>query len=361
MKDLAKYFLKLGSTGFGGPIAMIGMMEQHFVHREKSVSEVDFRRYVAAAKLFPGALATLIAIRVGFEKKGRWGGFIAGFCQVFPAFLIVLALSHYLIAAKENSNPIFSMLFTGLNLGGLALSTVAAFRFSLPLISSQTFFYFFATALLTFFYPREEIFFLLACGGLSLLYHRYRNHVFEVSTILLSAIFYESFKASLFTYGTGIAMVPVLKSVYIDHYHWITESDFLTGLSVGQMTPGPLIIFNTFLAKQVAGIPGAIAATFGIFIPTFIFGLWIMPAFEKKLINTQSLKIFFSGMLPAVGGAIAGSVIRLCMFALKDGPNHILLFALLIGIAYFSKLHPIAILFTSSLLTVLGFLVGIIQ
>jgi len=364
--QLFKFFLKLGSTGFGGPIAMIGMMEQHFVQNEKSITKEDFQQYVAAAKLFPGPLATLVAMRIGLQLQGKPGAIIAGFFQVFPAFLMILFISHFMLGAKSNSNDIFHHLFLGLNFGGLALSVVAAIRFVKPLINTQSLFYLFGTAVLTYYYPKEEIYFLLACGFLSLIYLRFKNVVFEASTVILSALFFESFKASLFTFGSGLAIVPVLKSIYIDQYHWVTESDFLTALSFGQMTPGPLVILNTYLGNQVGQLPGAVLATTGTFMPTFIFGLWVMPYFQKKLLNNPILKDFFSGMLPAVGGAILGSVLRLCLFAVKDEPgtislNHTLLLCMIIALALKSKLHPIFILIIGSALTVLGFLAGIIQ
>ena len=366
MIPLFKFFLKLGSTGFGGPIAMIGMMEQHFVRDEKSVTKEDFQQYVAAAKLFPGPLATLVAMRIGLQLKGKLGAFIAGFFQVFPAFIIILFISHFMMNAKTDSNEIFHHLFLGLNFGGLALSVVAAIRFAKPLFSPTSLFYLLGTGLLTYFYPKEEIYFLLACGSISLIYLRFRNIVFEASTILLSTLYFESFKASLFTFGSGIAIVPVLKATYIDHYHWVTESDFLTALSFGQMTPGPLIILNTYLGNQVGQIPGAVAATIGTFTPTFIFGLWVMPYFQKKLLNNPFLKDFFSGMLPAVGGAILGSVLRLCLFAVKDqagiiSTNYILLLSTITTLTLLSKLHPILILIIGSALTDLGFQFGIIQ
>lgn len=360
MKELFRFFLKLGTTGFGGPIAMIGMMEQHFVYEEKSISEEDFKRYVAAAKLFPGTVSTLIAIRIGFQKFGRKGGIVAGLCHILPSFLMVLLISPFLIGAKTNTNLTFENLFTGLQLGGLALSLVAAYRFTLPLLSKQTLFYVIGAGILTFFFPREEIFFLLIAGTFSLIYqffknHRSKTHLFEASSFILIALFFESFKASLFTYGTGMAIMPVLKTVYIDQYHWVSQADFLTAMSVGQITPGPFVIFNTYLAHEISGFSGACLATLGTFLPAFIFGLWLMPLFERRLLSTPLLKVFFAGMLPAVGGAILGSVARLALFAIQESGgsfqwDHIALLVVLVGITLKVKIHPIAIIGLGALL-----------
>ena len=366
MKELFVYFLKLGTTGFGGPIALLGLMEQHWVRDKKTVSAHDFHQYVAAAKLFPGPLAALVAIRIGCQMHGKKGGMLAALGLILPAFFMVLLISYFFGNARNHSNHLATFFFMGLNLGGLALSIIAAIRFSKPLISSETLFYLLSSAILTFFYPKQEIFFLLGCGTLSLLYHRFKNLVFEASSSLLALLFFESFKASLLTFGSGIAIVPVLKAVYIDQYHWVSNSDFLTALSIGQMTPGPLVILNTYLANQIAQLPGAALATTGTFLPTFIFGLFVLPYFEKKLLGAPTLKTFFKGMLPAVGGAILGSVLRLCLFAVNDNAgifsfSHAAILILLTSIGLTTKFHPIAIMLIGSTLTVLGSLAGIIQ
>ena len=121
-----------------------------------------------------------------------------------------------------------------------------------------------------------------------------------------------------------------------------------------------------FSANQIAQFPGAVLATTGTFLPTFIFGLFVMPYFEKKLLGAPTLKTFFKGMLPAVGGAILGSVLRLCLFAVNDhngifSINHAVILILLAAIGLQSKLHPIAIMLFGSTLAVLGFLAGIVQ
>ncbi len=366
MKEIFSYFLKLGTTGFGGPIALIGMMEQHWVREKKTVSEHDFHQYVTAAKLFPGTTAPLVAIRIGYQLQGKVGGALAGLCLILPAFFMILAISHFMVNAKNSINSSFSEVLTGLNYGGLALSIVAAIRYARPLISIQTLFYMVTTGVLTFLYPNKEIYFLLACGTLSLISYRYKNIVFEASSAILTLLFFESLKACMFTFGSGIAIVPVLKSIYIDQYHWVTESEFLTALGFGQMTPGPLVIMNTYLAHQVASLPGAIAATAGTFLPTFFFGLVAMPYFEKKILNAPILKAFFNGMLPAVGGAILGSVLRLFLFASKDKSgtfswNQVVIITFLVVFGLKSKFHPVTVLIFGSILVVLGSLVGIIQ
>lgn len=366
MREIFSFFIKIGSTGFGGPIALIGMMERHWVRKRKKISESEFQRFVSTAKLFPGTIAPLVAIRIGYELEGRWGGTLAGLCLILPAFFLVLFLSHFMSEIQSHPHSLTGSVFLGFNLGGLALSLIAAIRFTKPLLSLNSLFYLISAGVLTFLFPRQEIFFLLAAGSLSLFFHYFRNSSLEIASALLLPLFLESLKASLFTFGSGIAIVPVLKAIYLDQYHWVSETDFLTALGVGQITPGPLVIMNTYLGKQVAGTSGALASSLGTFLPTFFFGLVLMPAFEKKLLKAQKIQIFFKGMLPAVGGAILGSVIRLLMFGSRNSAGEFspIFLGLILGLAlcgFFTRLHPILILMTGSILTVAGFLSGIIQ
>jgi len=356
VNKLFVYFLKLGTTGFGGPIALLGMMEDHFVSETGEITDQDFHQYVSAAKLFPGPLATLVAIRIGYQLNGKIGGIVAGLCLILPAFFMIIVLAHFFGNSLNANGSWSSNVFIGLNLGGLALSSLAAIRFARPLIATQTLLYLVGTGVLTFFYPKEEIFFLLGCGISALIFHRFKNIVFDVSSSILALLFFESLKASLLTFGSGIAIVPVLKAVYIDQYHWVSNSDFLTALSFGQMTPGPLTILNAYLANQIASFPGAVIATTGTFLPTFIFGVYLMPIFEKKLLAAPALKVFFQGMLPAVGGAIIGSVLRLVLFAVEDNQGvfswaQVLPLVFLIGLGLKVKVHPIALLLLGAVLS----------
>ena len=366
MNELFLYFLKLGSTGFGGPIALIGMMETYFVDEKKSISSHDFHQMVGASKLFPGPLATLVAIRIGRKLGGIKGGYLAGFGIIIPSFFMILFFAWGMSHLQNGPPSAVNGLILGLNIGGLALSFLAAIRFVKPLITTQSLFYLIASGVLTFLHPKQEVLFLLSCGILSLILNRFKTTLIAASGVLLIPLFLESIKASLFTFGSGIAIVPVLKAIYIDQYHWVSNSDFLMALSLGQMTPGPLIILNTYLGNQIAQFPGAIVATFGTFIPTFFFGIYLMPFMEVKLLASPVLKAFFAGMLPAVGGAIFGSVVRLSLFAFEDNSGtingaRVFLLALLLGVGLKTRFHPVLLIFMGGMLGALGFLAGIIQ
>jgi chromate transporter len=321
VKELAKIFLKLGSIGFGGPIALIGMMDSEFVQKRNRISPARFQQFVAVAKLFPGPLATLVAVRIGKELHGKRGALIAGFCIIFPAFLMVIALS--LTLKKLELIGFLNQFWLGLSLGALAVATQATIQLSKPLFKStlmtheQIWLVLFATGILTFLFPRWEAAFIVGSGLMGLLHQQIQKaRLREMgSFLILAVLFYSCFKASVFTFGSGIAIVPVLRTVFIDQHHWVSNEDFLKGLTLGQITPGPLVIVSTYLGFITASFAGATFATVGTFFPTFMFGMFVMPALESKILSSEKLKYFFAWLLPAVCGAIFGSLLRLMQFS----------------------------------------------
>ena len=352
MKELAFFFLKVGTIGFGGPIALIGMMEMELVQKRQWLSIQEFQRFVAVSKLFPGPLATLVAIRIGRLRKGTWGGVLSGICLILPSFLMILALTG--IVKQLESIQFLNPLWVGLSMAALALGIQATRQLAEPLFKKpemtpkQTLVILITVATLTFYFPSAEALFIIGTGALGLLFERLtlnRRRPLEVASLLsLGIIFYSCFKASLFTFGTGIAIVPVLRTVFIDHHHWISNQDFLKGLMLGQITPGPLVIVSTYLGYMTAHLPGAIAATIGTFLPTFLLGTWVMPLVEDKILGSIKMKAFFTWLLPAVSGAILGSLVRLMLFSVLVNDQwmwgRLILSMILIAIMLRYKLGP---------------------
>lgn len=323
MKEIFKLFLKLGSVGFGGPIALIGYMEEECVKKRKWLTLAEFHRVVSVAKLFPGPLATLIAIRIGKMQHKRWGGWIAGFSLILPSFLMILALANGVLFLDHY--PKFAPFFVGLTLAALVVALNAAVNFSKPVFKSSEFsrgtatFVLLISCAFTFMFPNLEIGILLFFGllGLALSIVGKRRRAREAGSLLiLFLIFWGCFRASLFTFGSGIAIVPVLRSIFIDKYHFVSNHQFLQGLTLGQITPGPLVIISTYLGWIPAGTAGAVAATIGTFLPTFIFGIFVMPRVEGFILRSTRLKVFFEWMVAAVCGAIFGSLARLAFMSL---------------------------------------------
>ena len=326
MKQLIQLFLKLGATGFGGPIALLGMMEVECVQKRKWISIEEFQRFVGVAKLLPGPLAALVAVRIGCYRNGKLGGLLAGLAMILPSFFMVLILA--LLVKQFESNASLNRFWVGLGLGALAVAIQATVNLTKPLFKKKelddriTLLLLVVTGVLTFLFPRFEVAFILSAGLIGLIFKSRTPAplVREVASLmLLVLLFWSCFRASIFTFGSGIAIVPVLRTVFIDDHHWITNQDFLRGLTLGQITPGPLIIISTYLGYVTAHLWGALASTLGTFSPTFILGIFVMPAAEVKILHSEKLKVFFSWLLPAVCGAIFGSLLRLMLYSVMTG------------------------------------------
>ncbi len=318
MSEIIRLFLKLGAIGFGGPIALIGFMEEECVHKKKWISHETFQTFVAVSKLFPGPFATLVAIRIGRERGGTKGGIAAGVGLILPAFILILILAS---ATKTlDSFPFLNPFWLGLTIAALVVAAQATVNLTKPLFKYKKL----GTAhllvlicfagVLTYLYPRLEAVFIFLAGfaGLFSKYILPRMRPREVGSIgLLGVLFLSCFRASLFTFGSGIAIVPVLKTLFLDQYHLISSEQFLKGLTLAQITPGPIVILSTYLGFVTEGVVGAIVTTVGTFLPTFIFAIFIIPRVEQTLLQNEKLQVFFSWLLPAVCGAIFGSLVRL--------------------------------------------------
>ena len=304
MKEILTVFLRLGTFGFGGPVAMIGYMEEECVHRRKWMSAHEFHKTVAVCKLFPGPLATLIAIRLGTHKAGRLGGALAATCLILPAFLMILGLAQ--VTSITESMPALVPLWAGLTVGALAISFLAVVQLSKPLFLNRhlpmltLISLILINAVLTFYDPPHEALYLIATGflGIAFTWIKTKSRTFELfSGAVAFTLFYSCVKASFLTFGSGIAIVPVLKAVFVDEHHWISNDTFLKSLTLGQITPGPLVILGTYLGYVILGFAGAVITTVGTFLPTFFLGLFVVPAVEKKLLQNETLQIFFHWLL----------------------------------------------------------------
>jgi chromate transporter len=362
-------FLKIGAFAFGGPIATLAMINDRLVTRQAWIDSTQFQKWVSAAKLFPGPLATLVAIRIGTHRLGPWGGFFAGVGQILPAFILILILSTLTVGLAPSLE--WQSVWTGLSLGAIALSIQAGIRITQPLFRAggsvfskpTLFFWLVLSGIGTVFYPKQEIGLILGSGLLSWGYLRYPTGAFGGprspreggSFLILIAVFVACFKASVLTFGSGIAIVPVLKSAFIEEHAWVSAQTFMVGLTLSQVTPGPLVILATYLGFQVAGYTGAVAATIGTFLPSFIFGTVVMPKFESKMAAYKNIQAFFQGVIPAVCGAIFGAMVVLTQVtitaAVQTGGQSVWLQLAILGISFLvaarTQLHPVLILVLS--------------
>lgn len=324
--ELVAYFLRLGASGFGGPIALAGYMQRDLIPR-RWITEEEYREGLAFAQMMPGPLAAQLAMWIGFLRHGVAGASLVGIVFILPTFLIVVVVSWLYVA--YHGLPVVQSLFYGMGPTIIAIVALSAYRLARTTVGSDRRLWaiFVAVALVTVV-ARTEIALLFVAAGLTgmLLYRqpgsgrRTPNSLaalafvpglaaaLSVPALLELGAFFV--KAGAFTFGSGLAIVPFLHQGVVLQHHWLTERQFLDAVAVGIITPGPVVITAAFVGFLVAGVPGALIASAGVFLPVYLFVLFV-GRYIVRYRNRPALKGFVKGATAAASGAIAGAAVIL--------------------------------------------------
>ena len=340
LKEVTGLFLKLGFTAFGGPAAHTGMMHAEIVKRRQWLTDQEFLDLLGATNLIPGPNSTEMAIHVGFLRAG-WAGLIAaGACFVAPAMLIVLALAWAYV--KFGSMPQAQQLLYGIkpvviaiiiqaiwNLGRKAAKTLFLAAAGIAILG------------LYFFLHINEITLLLGGGlGIMLLANIQRlrqQGVHSISIPPLAAmsslsasalaatafslpvLFLTFLKIGAILYGSGYVLLAFLRADFVQRLGWLTDQQLLDAIAIGQVTPGPLFTSATFIGYLLAGVPGGLLATLGIFLPSFVF-VAISNPLIPKIRNSVWASSFLDGINVASLSLMTAVTIELGQASLIDWP-----------------------------------------
>lgn len=314
MLETFNFFLHLGATGFGGPLVLIQQMRHHYVDETKKMSALEFDQAFTLIKMMPGPIALQMAAYLGFKFHKLVGAILAAFGIIFPSFMLMILIGYFYSSFVNISfvNPI---------LEGFLFSVSAIILLSLRnIISGNNKYVLFYPILILCIYLSwikiiPEPVMIIGFGALSVLFYSQvkTSNLFSVAFFFVDwEKIYELFKTCLITgtvvFGTGLAMIPVLKTSFVDINNWITLKEFNDAVVFGQMTPGPITITSTFLGYQCSGFAGALAATFGIFLMPFIHMVTWFPLAIKFLSKQKWIHNFLIGATAAVVGCIFSSV-----------------------------------------------------
>jgi chromate transporter len=326
------YFLRLGTVGFGGPIALAGHMQQDLVDARGWVSQEDYVDGLALAQLAPGPLAAQLAIYLGYVRAGVLGATLVGIAFVLPSFLMVLALS----AAYVRFGGLSWMqgMFYGIGAAVIGIIARSAVKLTkLTLKKDLLLWIIFGVLAITTAWTSREIIWLVLLGGLVTLAVKAfprklpannLSSFFVALTLPAMSVVGEIFvyfaKAGLFVFGSGLAIVPFLYGGVVQGHHWLTDRQFVDAVAVAMITPGPVVITVAFIGYLVAGVAGATAAALGVFLPVYVVVILLAPSYKRWAKNPQ-LNAFVRGVTAAATGAIAGSVIVLARRSIYDVPT----------------------------------------
>ena len=320
---LTGYFLRLGSTGFGGPIALVGAMQRDLVERRGWFSPEEFARSLALSQLAPGPLAAQVAFCLGYLHSRLRGAAAVGIAFIAPSLVITIALGA--VYLRYGGLPWLAAAFYGVGAVVIGIIVVSAIRLARttagidPLLWSIVG----LAAVLTWWQAREPLWLILLAGFAVVIRSGARRAGATVAVSLIPVLFWYFAQAGLFIFGSGLAIVPFLYSGVVTDRGWLSEPQFLDAIAVAMMTPGPVVIVVGFIGYLVAGTGGAVAATLGVFLPAFLLTVLLLPAFNR-IAGRPLVADFVSGVTAAAAGAIAGACVVLGRSSIHDLPTLVL-------------------------------------
>jgi len=362
LRALVLYFLRLGTLGFGGPIALVGYMQRDLVENRKWVSREDYLEGLAFSQLCPGPLAAQLAKYLGWVHSGTLGATLTGAAFVIPSFLMVLGLASLYVHFGQLAW--IQGLFYGIAAAVSAIIVRSAWKLIQKTLGTDYLLWVLFSALaITTVWTQSEVVWLFVLSGFVAMFVKAPPN-FEArlaraallgpglltgllgpaSAGTVASVFLFFLKAGAFVFGSGLAIVPFLYGGVVGKFHWLTERQFLDAVAVAMITPGPIVITSGFIGYLVSGPLGACVAALAVFLPPYLLVIFGAPYYRRFAQNRQ-VKAFVQGVTAAAVGAIAGAAFILSRRALVDLPTiliALLSFAVLLG---FKKiLEPLLIL-----------------
>jgi chromate transporter len=327
LKELAIAFLKLGTVAFGGPVAHIAMMDEEFVQRRQWLDRSKLMDMIGFTNLIPGPNSTELAIHIGLERGGWRGLIVAGSCFILPALIIVWLLA--IIYKHYQTLPQLNALLYGIKPVIIAILIQALWKLRKAGIKNISTGIALAFTIALFYAGVNEILLLLGSGLVVMAVKNWRSPFQSMSLIYipiesvtsvsqlvdyepatLGGIFLTFLKIGSVLYGSGYVLLAFLQKEIVERSHWITSQQLLDAISVGQFTPGPVFTTATFVGYLIGGNAGAIAATVGIFLPSFIF-VAIFSRFLEKLRRSPLMAGFLDGVNSASLGLMVVVTLQL--------------------------------------------------
>jgi len=353
LAEIARVFLKIGAMSYGGP-AIMGIMQAEIQEKRRWIDKKSFVDGLALVNMLPGPGATQLGIYIGHAKGGIAGGIVAGLAFILPAFAIMLALAAVYIA--YGALPSMRSAFYGIGPVVLGIFAVAVYRLGKNAIKERPQILIALAAAAAMLVPQlglVTILLVAGCVGISVFDKR--KHALIGFAIVLAGLgvvhalawtqgmpttglvstsqsaeptlwalgtFF--FKVGAFTFGGGLSMLAFMQEQVVTQLGWLTPQEFVDGLALGQLTPGPILMLAAFIGFKTHGIAGAAIAAGAIFLPSFLMMLTVLPII-KRMGNLGWLRAFMRGVGPAVIGALAVSLAQMAPHAAPDWVTWLLL------------------------------------
>jgi chromate transporter len=361
--QLTLYALKLGTIGFGGPVALIGYMYRDLVEIRKWISEAEYKEGLTLAQLMPGPLAAQLAIYLGYVHYRIKGATLIGIAFVLPSFLMVVALGWLYV--RFGGLNWMQAVFYGVGAAVIGIIAMSAWKLTTKNIGKDQWLWaiYLASAAITAVTESESVWVFITGGLLVWLLRAPPRNWFGAGTInnlavmamqwpcattldwpLLAQIGLFFTKAGAVIFGSGLAIVPFLYGGVVNEHHWLTERQFIDAVAVAMITPGPVVITVGFIGYLIAGLAGAVIAALGTFLPCYLFTIIPAPYFKKHG-KRPGIVAFVDGATAAAIGTITGAVIVIGRRSVIDVPTLLIALVTLALLWRFKKLpEPLIVL-----------------
>ncbi len=336
--ELVRYYLRLGLIGFGGPVALVGQMERELVGERKWLTKEEMREGIAVCQSLPGPLAIQVGIWISYIRGGFWGAWAGGWAFILPNFIIVTVLGALYVHFGGLSAV--KAIFYGVSPAVIALILHSCYRLTKLGMKDWLEWALAAAAfVITIAVQAEVALLFIGCGIIGVLYYgsllRRRMGTSTTTSLLagvpliaagtasgnlgpmLGKLFTFFLKAGSLTFGSGLVIVPFLEKGLVQQTGWLNEREFLVAVAMGMISPGPVVITATFVGYLVAGFWGAVVATIGIFLPSFLLILIVAPILMRYRAN-PNVQGFIKGAYAAAIGTILGASVLLGRIAIGD-------------------------------------------
>src|SRR5467141_3710781 len=333
IRELVRYYLRLGSIGFGGPVALVGQMERELVGERKWLTKEEMREGIAVCQSLPGPLAIQVGIWISYIRGGFWGAWAGGWAFILPNFIIVSALGALYV--HFSGLPILTAIFYGVSPAVIALILYSCYRLA-KLGMEDWLQWLIAVVCLavTVILQAEVALLFIGAGIVGIIYY---GNIFKrtppalsvtaapvlaqlaptASSSILGKLLLFFLKAGSLTFGSGLVIVPFLQQGLVQQFGWLDQRQFLIAVAIGIISPGPVVITATFVGYLVAGFWGSVVSTIGIFLPSFLLVLIAAPLLARHRGN-PNVQGFVKGAYAAAIGSILGACILLGRIAIGD-------------------------------------------
>ena len=347
--QMVKYFLRLGTFGFGGPVALVGFMHRDLVEQRGWITEADYNEGLALAQLAPGPLAAQLGIYLGYVHYRVLGATLAGLAFVLPSFIMVVVLGW--LYTLYGGLSWMQAVFYGVGASVIGIIANSAYKLTTRTVGKDRLLWLIygITVTWTVLTESEQVWIFLAAGILVwLIKSPPKLHWFKSSTMnfaglplasllaqvavadpgTLVTLFIFFAMAGAFVFGSGLAIVPFLYGGVVRDHHWLTDRQFIDAVAVAMITPGPVVITTGFIGYLVAGFVGACVAAVATFLPCYLITIFAAPYF-RKYGKRPDIAAFVQGVTAAAIGAITGAVVVLGRRSIVDIPTALLFLATL--------------------------------